>query len=624
MFDKIIIADMESDGLLDVATKIHCMGVAWKIKGQWAVKSTTSYDDMRNLLQKEDAIIAGHHFCRFDVPAFEKLLGIEVKATILDTLALSQALFPFRTVHGLEKWGEELGVKKPEIEDWVNLSEEEYRERVEEDCKINAKLWDKIIDKLVYLYDGNEKQILKYCKYLAFKADCLREQEENPIYIDVDLCEKTLRRFEKMKEEKIEELKPAMPKAVKSLKTKPKTIYKKNGELSVTGEKWLELLKERGLPEDHEEPVPMYKTPNPNSAPQVKEWLFTLGWEPVFFKEGANGSIPQLRNDSGLCGSVLALAEKEPAIEALEGISILTHRIGVLKGFLKNLKFNNTVVASATSYTNTLRLQHTSPIVNLPKVITKGADKGGIKDGKWVRGVMVAPEGQLFCGSDMSSLEDRMKQHYIYPYDPEYVKEMLTEDFDPHLDLAVLAGAITQEQADAHKAGKEDHGKVRHIYKTGNYSLQYGVGVPKLAKSAGVSQSKAKEVKEIYWERNWAVKKAADSFKVKHKSGEMWMLNPVNGFYYNLRSEKDKFSLACQGGGTYVFDMWLYYMRSKGVKISLQMHDEKGSYLKDCPKEIAQREKDLKWAVQQVNKSLKLNRDMDVDVQFGKSYADVH
>ena len=32
----------------------------------------------------------------------------------------------------------------------------------------------------------------------------------------------------------------------------------------------------------------------------------------------------------------------------------------------------------------------------------------------------------------------------------------------------------------------------------------------------------------------------------------------------------------------------------------------------------------LKWAVKETNKLLNLNRELDVDVQFGQSYADIH
>ena len=77
------------------------------------------------------------------------------------------------------------------------------------------------------------------------------------------------------------------------------------------------------------------------------------------------------------------------------------------------------------------------PLVNLP-----GVDK---PYGDVIRGVLTCPEGYTLCGSDMTSLEDTTKRHYMKPLDPDYVEEMSREGFDPHLDLALFAGDITQE-----------------------------------------------------------------------------------------------------------------------------------------------------------------------------------
>ena len=80
------------------------------------------------------------------------------------------------------------------------------------------------------------------------------------------------------------------------------------------------------------------------------------------------------------------------------------------------------------------------PLVNLP-----GVDKPW---GKEIRGCLIAPEGYTLCGSDMVSLEDTTKRHYMQPLDPDYVAEMSLDGFDPHLSLAVFAGAITQAEYD--------------------------------------------------------------------------------------------------------------------------------------------------------------------------------
>ena len=46
----------------------------------------------------------------------------------------------------------------------------------------------------------------------------------------------------------------------------------------------------------------------------------------------------------------------------------------------------------------------------------------------------------------MSSLEDTTKQHYMYFFDLEYVTQMRVPGFDPHLDVAVLSGLLTEEE----------------------------------------------------------------------------------------------------------------------------------------------------------------------------------
>jgi DNA polymerase I-like protein with 3'-5' exonuclease and polymerase domains len=52
------------------------------------------------------------------------------------------------------------------------------------------------------------------------------------------------------------------------------------------------------------------------------------------------------------------------------------------------------------------------------------------------------------------------------------------------------------------------------------------------------------------------------------------------------------------------------------------MHDEVILTVKKGNREVA--EKMLKEAIDLTNKQLKLNRDLDVDVQFGNSYAEIH
>ena len=68
--------------------------------------------------------------------------------------------------------------------------------------------------------------------------------------------------------------------------------------------------------------------------------------------------------------------------------------------------------------------------------------------------------------------------------------------------------------------------------------------------------------------------------------------------------------------------MWLKEILKKDVKLLGQFHDE---VILDVP--LGYRKavtKYLKGCVSKVNSTLKLNRDLDVDVDFGKTYAEIH
>ncbi len=246
--------------------------------------------------------------------------------------------------------------------------------------------------------------------------------------------------------------------------------------------------------------------------------------------------------------------------------------------------------------------------------------------GDIIRGCLIAPNGYELCGSDMSSLEDRCKQHFMWPYDPEYVKEMTTPDFDPHLDLAVTAQMMTQDQVDLYKSGDVDAKKkfkpVRHDAKQVNYSCTYGVTPAGLVRNTGMSLPKAEKLHTTYWKRNWSIQAIADNCVVKTCKGQRWLYNPVSKLWYSLRADKDRFSTLNQGTGVFCFDTWIKFIRSKRPQLTGQMHDEIILTIKKGHREKCKHL--LKWAIDETNKLLKLDRELDIDVDFGDSYAQIH
>lgn len=485
---KYTIFDIECDGLLEQVTKIHCLAYQILDENLKEVSkgNLIKYDEILGFILSQE-ILVGHNIVLYDIPVLEKILNFKLPNHIktIDTLGLSWYLYDGRTKHGLDEWGKELGIQKPKISSWTDLKLEDYIFRCTEDVRINTKLFIKELDFLNLLYEGNYKSILNY---LDFKIDCLKEQQENRISIDLELLSNNEKELDLLIQEKMDKLKNVMPKqpVYKTIK-KPKNLYKKDGSLSNLGEKWFNALERNNLSLNYEEEIKEivdYIEANPGSDKQLKDWLFTLGWKPKIWEEkvskitGKLSKVPKIydKDKDEVCDSIKALYIIEPELESLDMLGKLKHRRGVMKSFRECLDSNNTVVASAKGYTSTNRLQHSKPFVNLPKVGKFYGDK--------IRGLIKVPnENYTLCGSDMSALEDTTKQHYMYYFDPKYVTEMRTPGFDPHIAIAEFGGLMSKDDVEEFKKLKkiehknaEQHSKflelnnLRNIGKQLNFS----------------------------------------------------------------------------------------------------------------------------------------------------------
>jgi hypothetical protein len=610
--------DIETNGLLDVLTKIHVLSYSHDGK---EVKHTHDYDEMRKFFTETETLV-GHNIIRFDIPAVEKVLGIKVNARLVDTLALSWYLNHDRQKHGLEGYGVDYGVPKPVIKDWDSLTAEEYAHRCDEDVKINSRLWRDLDIKLNKLYQDKEEKD-RLIDYLSFKMDCAREQEALRWKLDVSRTQEAYDEIMRLKDEKVEQLADAMPKrTLTRVATQPKVMHKKDGGLSSHGEKWVALCAENKMPTSAMTMtvVTGEERGNPNSNDQVKDWLYSLGWKPRTYKfirdkkTGDERQVEQIRKDGELCDSVKELVSVDPAVDLLDGLTVLTHRAGILKSFLECVSEDGYLQATVAGLTNTFRFKHMKPLVNLPSV-----DK---PYGDIIRGVLTCPDGYVLAGADMTSLEDTTKRHYMKPLDPDYVEEMSREGFDPHLDLAKHAGVITQEDIDKHNSGERSLKSLRKNYKVVNYSATYGIGAPKLARETGMSVKEAKTLLEAFWSRNWSVEAVAKSLLTRELFDSMWVYNPVSKFWYALRSDKDRFSTLNQGTGVFCFDTWVAICRKNGIKTIGQFHDEIVALVEEGKQEEVQAI--MHGAAIKLNEKVKLNVPLGCDAQFGKTYGEIH
>ena len=651
---KFIVFDMETDSLS--STRMHVLSYHNLHTGERG--NLRPGDDIEKFFSEEGYYYVGHNILRWDRNEIERLFKFDITATMIDTLAISFALFPENNLHGLDHWGQLLGIAKPKIDNWENLSQEEYDHRCEEDVKINVKLLEYFLQYLLILYNNNWNDLMRYCMYLSFKFECVNEQTQIGWKLDVEKVKENVEFFKKHYEEKYKTLSDVMPLNIKKeIKKKPKKPYKKDGSLSVTGERWFGLIEELNLPEDTQEIEVIKSTEegNPQSIPQLKSWLYSLGWEPVTFKyeRQENGNFRKIEQISlpktqggGICNSVKALYLEVPDLEHIESFYVVKHRLGILERFLEDVSEDGYLKADLSGFTNTLRLKH-KELVNLPGY----TGKGDFSDGIYIRGCLIAPKGKVLCGSDMSSLEDRTKQHYMYYFDPDYVNAMNKPGFDPHLDLAEFAYGVTEGRVglpeediewfktiDSNEVGnlsKELYEKYklvkeqRSLFKQTNYSCVYGVGAPTMSRSSKMDVETCQIIIDAYWLKNFSVTKVAKSVITKSinlpdGSSQRWLYNPVSKFWYTLRHSKDIFSTLNQGTGVYAFDRWVYYLRKRGHKMCGQFHDEVAKPLPYTTWDMNMTKKDFKECIEEVNKELNLNRPLGIDIQFGKNYAEIH
>lgn len=640
LLDNLWASDIETTGLLDDMLKqpnprLHNLGLINAESLKESLFEGSEKEKVQAFLNTSPTLIM-HNGILFDKEAL-RILGYDVsKLTVIDTLFISWYLEPRRIKHGLEEYGEEFGVPKPPIADWESLTQDEYNHRVMQDCRIQIKLWQRQYRQLLAIYQTHE-EVMRFINYLMSKGNQLRIQQQTRWKVNIPECIKLKAEIDKKVEEKFEELSGAMPKVpIKKIKNRPAKCFKKDGSLSKAGLEWKAICDGNKLDfNDTDLAIMMitgYEKGNPNSPQQLKDWLFKLGWEPETFKFVRNKEtnetkkIPQItvKDEDGnpdICPSLYKLAERnqDAGLQHLIGYGVLKHRSSVCKGFLEN-NVDGYLTGRCGGLTNTLRLKHRE-LVNLPSL--------RVLYGKELRGLLTCEEGYELLGSDLCSLEDRVKHHYQWPYDPEYVKKQLAPDFDPHLEICLMGGMLTAQQVADHKAGVKKYSTQRSYGKATNYSCQYGAMPPTVARSAGVSLQVGEQLHQAYWRLNWSIKEIAAHTTVKTIDGQMWQRNPVNGFWYSLRYDKDRFSTLCQGTGSYIFDVWCNNViaivnERYGLdpKLAGQFHDELILIIKANTREIW--DEILKESMERTNAILKMNREIACDVQYGNNYSEIH
>jgi DNA polymerase-1 len=464
---KHVVADIETDGLLDVLTRIHCLVLRDVETGE--VLSCSGVDGQGyhsitaglDILEHAEVVYM-HNGVRFDIPAIQKLYPwFKLNGTLRDTLIVAQfrwahvkerdynavraGLFPSRYAgsHALAAWGHRLGCHKGEYTDWCKEQGVDpwavWRPEMQTYCEQDTEVTRQLVLKI------RESGVSEAAVQLEHDlASFLFRMEDNGWPFDLaaaqDLTAKLAARREELAGALVEKFWSwEVPAGV----LVPKRDNKKLGYTA-------------GVP------VQKYKTItfNPNSRQHIADRLKTIyGWVPTQFTSSGQAEISETTLDA--LGNI-------PEAALLHEFLMVQKRLGQIaegkQAWLTHARLNPITgmhhihgrIKQNAAVTH--RAAHVSPNVAQVPAVGKpyGAD---------CRALWRVPPGWDLVGCDMSGIELRCLAHYMARYDGgAYGKIILDGDIHAaNRDALGLEG----------KAGRD-------IAKRFIYAFLYGAGDPLL------------------------------------------------------------------------------------------------------------------------------------------------
>lgn len=416
-----LLFDIETDGLLDDLTKIHCI-VITDIEKKQTYTYTESFGKAFMKLYEADYLI-GHNIIGYDIPAIQKINPFfNPGGKIIDTLVLARMIHPkifdtdckrglkhLKGSHSLKAWGERLKFHKGsfhEETDW-----KEFTPQMLEYCKRDVEL-------NVLLYENLMKHRTPEAAIeteMVFQQHMFSQEQKGACF-DVKTAEKLQKNLwgtrVKLEEKLLKELPPR-----KSFRvfTPMRDNLKKGYVKGVS----VKIVKEHPA--------------NPNSRQQVIEYFKEQGWTPTKFTEKGNPKI----DDEVLSKMEYKNArEFQRLFEVNKLLGQLSEGDNAWLKLVRNGRIHGRVI---TIGTRTHRCSHVAP--NLAQVPSIGAFMG-----KECRELFTAPAGKVVVGADASGIELRMLAHYLYPYDGGEYTELVTKG-DVHTRNQEAAGLKERSQA---------------------------------------------------------------------------------------------------------------------------------------------------------------------------------
>jgi DNA polymerase-1 len=642
---KNVIVDVESDGLLDQLTKLHCV-VLRDVDTDEVISCAdqpgyTPISEGLKVLQQAETIY-GHNIIGFDRAAIKKVSGlslpvVKVRDTMTvaamvwnhikqrDFLNATKGVFPAHLCgnHSLEAWGYRLGIrkgtfgkvarkglKKAEYEEEKRKSFEKWTPEMQAYCVQDTAVPKALIEQI--RKSGVSTEAMNTEHALAWY---LAAQEKNGCPFDLKKAQELQAKLAARREEIAQDLKKVFVDWYKPVRHK--------GEVVVFTAK--KANKKRGLEAGAQYTKLTRVEFNPASRQHIAnrlQWLY--GWKPEAFTPGGQPEI----NEKTLKG----LNQDLPGVKLLMEYLLVEKRLSQLaegpEAWLLQATNNGPRGGKLTglhhihgkvwqSGTITHRASHSNPnLGQVPKV--------GKPFGAECRELFYVPEGWVLVGADASSLEARVLAHYMHPYDGGAYGELL------------LKGDVHSKNRDALGLPATKDG--RDKAKTWLYAFLYGAGDEKLGSilDPGASPAKQKKLGEKarkkFLQETPALRLLIEAVKVKAK--KQGYLTTIDGRRVYVRSEHASLNTLCQTAGAIICKKWIANFSQRfEEEFGEQGWDGKWSALLwvhdevqiACRPEIVERAKQiLVEEIRKLTQHYKWRVELDGEAKAGRNWKETH
>jgi DNA polymerase I-like protein with 3'-5' exonuclease and polymerase domains len=437
-----LVLDLESDGLYDSVTVIHCIVIHDIYANQTYKYGPTDITAALEHLANADVLI-GQNILFYDIPVLQKLFPDTAKfrGRIIDTLICTQLIWPKEVLYdldteqypevpknlkgraGLKAWGYRLSNYKIEFKDFSEYSEEMLA-YCEQDVRVTLQLFQ-LIQKQNYAEPALK---LEHDFALA-----INKQVRAGFPFDVDACLDLVDDLRAKKDELHAKVMEVFPPIKHEAVFVPKVNNKSRGY--VKGEPFNKVT---------------YHQFNPGSRPQIVSRLKNkYGWVPEELTDKGN---PILDDE------VLSALDY-PEAKVLGEYLTISKRLGQIadgqKAWLKYVNNQDSCMHGevVTNGCITGRCAHRNP--NMGQVPASYSPYG-----KECRSLFHAPDGWDLLGVDAKALELRCLGGYLALWDDgEY------------------ANLVTDESVDIHVYNQDKFGvPTRDIAKRLIYAMLYGCG----------------------------------------------------------------------------------------------------------------------------------------------------